>query len=206
MAYQFDRLEKFLLAGLVVTGVGLAIDYVRRTVDDSTPPGGVAIADSTPDWPPLGKDRTWTANQLPPEHGGWEMHQFPWLHDDYVYMESADGEKSEGSVVNVVTIGQMEIQYIDRRTGHKLSVPTSKLSRWWFGRKPRDWNGQPYYQWFIQSPGGGETILEGFLLSEDADTFELFLPEGRVVIEKSCVKKYVPYTHPLLVRQAAPSK
>ncbi len=176
MAYQFTRFEKFLLLGLVVTGLGLATHYLQEHVDEGG--GGVSARDPTP---PI-DDREWYDGKMPP---------LDWFVDDWFVGVTTSDERIEGQVTGY-PYGDREVKISDRQSGENRVIVLAQLKEWKIGRRPFDRQANQMYEWHMVMPGGQERVLYGYLREETPRAFGVKLESGEVTLPKESIRKIVP--------------
>lgn len=176
MAYQFTKFERFLLVGLVVTGLGLATHYLQENVDAEKTT--VDAKESTPPSP----DREWYESKMPP---------LDWFVDDWFVGVTPSGERIEGQVTGY-PYGDREVKILDQQSGDNRVVVLAHLKEWKIGRRPFDRKAHQMYEWHLVMPGGQERVLYGFLIEETARAFVVKLESGNVTLPKESIRQIVP--------------
>lgn len=178
MAYRLTRFERFLVGGLLVSGIGLATIHL---VEDDVPGEGIGDGDESA---PVasGPPRDWFENELPP---------IDYFVDDWFDGTDVDGDRVEGAVTGY-PYGGREIKITDRRTGEDRVLVLARFPSWRIGRRMIDREARTLYEWHIVRPGGSSTVLYGYLVEETDRTFVVDLESGRVPLPKDHIRKVVP--------------
>ena len=176
LAYRFSRFEVVLLAGMAITGIGLATVYLARKVDFAEEP---EVSEAVPEV----EDTVWVGYEdtVPPE--------------DYFQVDIFEGVTNDGVEVRGRVVGyplrRREIKVDDQRSGREVVVALKNLERFRIQRRPFADDERPFYRWKIVRPGGEENHLYGYLVEETETGYLLELEAGRVTIPKSAVLEFV---------------
>ncbi|MBI4615842.1 MAG: hypothetical protein HY720_19650 [Planctomycetes bacterium] len=182
MAYRFTRFEKFLVSGMVVTGLGIATYYLVEM------DRGSAVAAPNPP-PAVAKDaplRTWK-NEVPEQ--GWDKF-FLYLR---IEGKTKSGETVRGRVDGTELSGE-GVKVLDERSGQTRYYRLDEFESFEVleYRNPYD----TLYEIRVRMPGGKERVLIGRLVEEREDSFVFQLESGYVTIARGDVASIKPLEVP----------
>lgn len=179
MTRPFTRFEKFLAAGMLATGIGLAASFLVQMDRERSAP-----LLEKPN-PPVGRQpiEEWE-NGFPDGIGWWRF--FVWCEIDG---RTKDGETVRGHVEGVEENGN-GIKVLDERTNQIRYYRKDGLAAWVLREYPH-----PYpqdYDFRVRRPTGIEQILHGKLICVREDSFVIHLESGMVEIARGDMASIKP--------------
>lgn len=178
MTARRTRFETFLIAGLVVTGVGY-VAMILHSGLDVVPVDHAARANAPV--PPAGESAVKVfRNEVPLL--GWEPGSA--FVQDWFEGVTREGVRVEGPVAGY-TLDQRFVQLYDPVGRSTSAIPVDTLAEWTITRQP---NAPEPRSWDVAMAGGATKRLHGELVGETEDQVVLRLESGIVFLAKGSVR------------------